>query len=170
MKRGFYIGRFQPFHNGHYKVLERIASEVDEIIIGIGSTQQSHTVSNPFTAGERVLMITRSLATIGKPVYVIPIEDIDKNSLWVAHLKSMVPPFDVVYSSNPLVDQLFSEYGIEVKPTIMFERKTTSGTKIRKQMISGDCSWERRVPFAVADVIAEIYGVKRLLNVARTDD
>ena len=26
MSRGFYIGRFQPYHNGHHSVLERIAA------------------------------------------------------------------------------------------------------------------------------------------------
>ena len=61
MKRGFYIGRFQPYHNGHQSVLEHIAREVDEIVIGIGSAQLSHLPDNPFTAGERVLMITRAL-------------------------------------------------------------------------------------------------------------
>ena len=51
MTRGFYIGRFQPYHNGHQAVLERVASSVDEIIIGVGSAQLSHELENPFTAG-----------------------------------------------------------------------------------------------------------------------
>ncbi|HZK30987.1 MAG TPA: adenylyltransferase/cytidyltransferase family protein, partial [Methanoregula sp.] len=42
MRRGFYIGRFQPYHNGHQSVLEHIADDVDEIVIGIGSAQLSH--------------------------------------------------------------------------------------------------------------------------------
>lgn len=72
---GFYVGRFQPYHNGHQSVLERIASSADEIVIGVGSAQISHTVANPpFTAGERVLMLTRSLADLDCPFYVIPIE------------------------------------------------------------------------------------------------
>jgi len=82
---------------------------VDEIIIGVGSAQMSHDVNNPFTAGERVLMITRSLEDLACPFYVIPIEDIQRNALWVAHVRSIAPPFDHVYSSNPLVVQLFSE-------------------------------------------------------------
>jgi nicotinamide-nucleotide adenylyltransferase len=86
MTRGFYIGRFQPYHNGHQAVLERIAMLVDEIVIGVGSAQQSHQIDNPFTAGERVLMITHALEEIGCPIYVIPIEDIQRNALWVAHL------------------------------------------------------------------------------------
>ena len=116
MKRGFYIGRFQPYHNGHQAVLERIAGETDEIVIGVGSAQLSHQVDNPFTAGERVLMITRALAGLGRPFYVIPIEDIKRNALWVAHVKSMTPPFELCYSSNPLVVRLFhlevGEFGV----------------------------------------------------------
>jgi nicotinamide-nucleotide adenylyltransferase len=67
MSRGFYIGRFQPYHNGHHSVLERIARSVDEIVIGVGSAQLSHTLDNPFTAGERVLMLTRSLTDLDCP-------------------------------------------------------------------------------------------------------
>ena len=39
MKRGFYVGRFQPYHNGHQAVLEELARTCDEIIIGVGSAQ-----------------------------------------------------------------------------------------------------------------------------------
>jgi len=35
--RAFYIGRFQPYHLGHHAVIQKIAKEVDEIVIGIGS-------------------------------------------------------------------------------------------------------------------------------------
>jgi nicotinamide-nucleotide adenylyltransferase len=51
--RGFYIGRFQPYHNGHQHMVEEIIEEVDELVLGIGSADASHTVRNPFTAGER---------------------------------------------------------------------------------------------------------------------
>jgi len=57
MIRALYIGRFQPYHNGHHYVINHIAREVDELIIGFGSAQMSHEPSDPFTAGERVLMI-----------------------------------------------------------------------------------------------------------------
>jgi len=51
MKRGFYVGRFQPYHNGHQAVLTELSQTCDEIIIGVGSAQLSHTLDNPFTAG-----------------------------------------------------------------------------------------------------------------------
>ena len=33
----------------------------DELIVGIGSAQESHTLENPYTAGERIEMIRRCL-------------------------------------------------------------------------------------------------------------
>jgi nicotinamide-nucleotide adenylyltransferase len=168
MKRGFYIGRFQPYHNGHQSVLEHIADEVDEIVIGVGSAQLSHAVDNPFTAGERVLMITRSLASVGCPFYVIPIEDIKRNALWVAHVQSMTPPFDLCYSSNPLVVRLFSEAGVKVLSPSMYERETHSGTEIRRRMLS-NTNWKNLVPPAVSQVIREIDGVARLRQIAQDD-
>ena len=168
MKRGFYIGRFQPYHNGHQSVLEQIAKEVDEIIIGVGSAQLSHQLDNPFTAGERFLMITRALSSIGRPFYVIPIEDIKRNALWVAHVRSMTPPFDLCYSSNPLVVQLFREAGVPVHSPAMYERETHSGTEIRKRMLNGE-PWKQLVPPVVVKAIEEIDGVGRLLQIADDD-
>jgi nicotinamide-nucleotide adenylyltransferase len=166
--RGFYIGRFQPYHNGHQSVLEGIAKKVDEIVIGVGSAQLSHEKDNPFTAGERVLMITRALAALDCPIYVIPIEDINRNALWVAHVRSMAPPFDHIYSSNPLVVQLFKEAGMAVEPTVMYERESLSGTGIRRRIVAGE-PWEHLVPPDVVRVIREIGGVGRLLQIARDD-
>jgi nicotinamide-nucleotide adenylyltransferase len=168
MKRGFYIGRFQPYHNGHHEVLEHIAKEVDEIIIGIGSAQLSHMIDNPFTAGERVLMITRALESLGCPYYVIPIEDIQRNALWVAHVQSMAPPFDLCYSSNPLVVRLFTEAGVKVQSPAMYERDTLSGTKIRERILNGK-PWKKLMPPAVVQVIKEIDGDERLCQIARED-
>jgi nicotinamide-nucleotide adenylyltransferase len=168
MRRGFYIGRFQPYHNGHQSVLEHISREVDEIVIGIGSAQISHLPDNPFTAGERVLMITRALASLGCPFYVIPIEDILRNALWVAHVQAMTPPFDLCYSSNPLVMQLFKEAEITVQSPAMYERETLSGTAIRSRMINGE-PWKNLVPPVVVQVLDEIDGVERLRQISQKD-
>ena len=80
--RGLYIGRFQPYHLGHSQVIQVIAEKVDEIIIGIGSAQQSHQTNNPFTAGERVLMVSQAVEKLDAKTHIIPIEDIHRNSLW----------------------------------------------------------------------------------------
>jgi nicotinamide-nucleotide adenylyltransferase len=113
-------------------------------------------------------MITRSLEKLTIPVYVIPIEDLQRNALWVAHVRSMTPPFDVIYSNNPLVMQLFAEAGCTVRSMEMYQRDTHSGTSIRNLMLGGE-PWEHLVPPAVVSVIKEIGGVKRLQQIAQDD-
>ncbi|HJJ51692.1 MAG TPA: nicotinamide-nucleotide adenylyltransferase [Methanocorpusculum sp.] len=169
MKRGLYVGRFQPFHNGHKAVIDLLCDEVDELIIGIGSAQMSHDIRHPFTAGERVLMIQRVLADAKIPVYIIPLEDIKRNALWVAHVVSMVPPFDVVYTSNPLVIRLFTEAGFRVESPPMYQRQELSGTAIRQKMLEGD-EWKQYVPEAAALVIESVGGVERIRDISRTDE
>ncbi|HDN66098.1 MAG TPA: nicotinamide-nucleotide adenylyltransferase [Methanosarcinales archaeon] len=168
MSRAFYIGRFQPYHIGHHTVLESIAGEVDEIIVGIGSAQRSHELENPFTAGERVVMISRSLKDLDIDCYVIPIEDIQRNAVWVSHVRSMAPHFDLAYTNNPLVFRLFEEAGVQVERSPMHQRDVYSGTIIRKRMLSGE-GWAHLVPRAVAETIDDIGGIERIREIARDD-
>ena len=83
--RGLFLGRFQPFHNGHLYVVEEMIHDksIDEIIIGIGCAQEAYTLENPFTAGERFEMINNTLRMQSwygtKPIYIIPIMDIGSN-------------------------------------------------------------------------------------------
>lgn len=159
--RGFFVGRFQPFHHGHRTFLEEIADEVDGVIVGIGSAQASHTVENPFTAGERVSFIHPSIVDLDATTFAIPIEDINRYSVWVSHVCAMCPPFDVVYSNNPLVRRLFREAGFEIRGVRLIDRDEYRGTTIRQRMIDGD-PWRDRVPEPVVNGIEEIDGVERL--------
>ena len=169
VSRAFYIGRFQPFHNGHLKVISEISKEADELVIGIGSAQLSHTPENPFTAGERIMMISRSLEDLDLYYYVIPINDIYRNAIWVSHVESMTPPFSQVYSNNPLVSRLFSEAGYELKHSPMYNRVAYSGTEIRRRMLSGE-DWQQLVPQAVVKVVEEVKGIERLKQVSMKGD
>ncbi len=166
--RGLFLGRFQPYHNGHHAVVEQIAKEVDELIIAIGSAQWSHSFENPFTAGERVMMVRRAIKDLPIITYVLPIEDIQRNSLYVAHIRTIVPPFQVVYSNNPLIRRLFEEVGVEVRRTPMLRRNEFWGVEIRRRMVKGE-PWEHLVPPAVVEVIHEIDGLERIRAVTETD-
>ena len=166
--RGFYIGRYQPFHDGHRHMVEEIAAEVDELVLGIGSAGDSHSIRNPFTAGERVMMVTKAVEELDVTTYVVPIEDLDRNSVWVSHVQSMTPRFDVAYSNNPLVVRLFEEAGVEVRGSPMFRRDVLEGAELRERMVHGR-DWQVLVPEAVVDVIEEIDGVERIRRIAETD-
>lgn len=165
--RGFFVGRFQPFHLGHRAFLEEIATEVDDVIVGVGSAQASHTQENPFTAGERVSFIHRSITDLEATTFTIPIEDIDRYSVWVSHVRAMCPPFDVVYSNNPLVRRLFREAGFEIRGVRLVNRDEYRGTAIRRRMIDDD-PWRDRVPDPVVRGIEGIDGVERLRRLARS--
>lgn len=169
ISRAFYIGRFQPFHLGHLKVITEISREVDELVIGIGSAQLSHTPENPFTAGERIMMIARSLEKLDLYTYVIPINDIYRNAIWVSHVESMTPPFTKAYSNNPLVSRLFYEAGYDVQYSPMYNRIAYSGTEIRKRMLAEE-NWQELVPPAVVKVIEEVRGIERLKQVSMKGD
>ena len=170
-KRGLIIGRMQPFHNGHMQIIKKTFEEVDELVIGIGSAQISHKITDPFTAGERIMMVTQSLAENNidhKTYYIIPMEDISINSVWPSHVRMMTPPFRKVFSGNPLVQRLFEEGGYEVYSPPLYDRQTLSGTEVRHRMIH-DKNWEELVPSSTCEIIEEIDGVNRIKHLARKE-
>ncbi|KXA99593.1 nicotinamide-nucleotide adenylyltransferase [candidate division MSBL1 archaeon SCGC-AAA259O05] len=168
--RGILLGRYQPPHKGHLEVIREILEEVDEIVIGLGSAQRSHQMDDPFTAGERILMLKRLLTeseiNLSK-VYFVPIPDVKSHSLWVSHVISFSPPFSVVYSGNSLVKRLFKERDFEVRAPPMFNRKEYSESEIRKRIIDNE-DWEHLVPEGVAEAIEEIEGEARLRDLSQT--
>jgi nicotinamide-nucleotide adenylyltransferase len=169
--RALYVGRFQPFHLGHLEAVKYILSNSREMIIVIGSAQESHTLENPFTAGERVYMVRLALSEINVDpgrYYIIPVIDLDVHSLWVSHVCSYVPKFDVVYSNEPLTRRLFIEGGFRVESIPFFKRELCSATEIRRRMLMG-LNWEELVPKSVAEYIKEIKGIERLKDLAKTD-
>jgi nicotinamide-nucleotide adenylyltransferase len=169
--RGLYVGRFQPFHLGHLDAIKTVLKSVDELVIVIGSAQYSHNTNNPFTAGERLVMIRHALQDAGvdhSRFWVVPVPDVHLHMLWVSALEGYTPRFDVVFSNEPLTRRLFMEAGYKVKNIRFFERKIYSSTLIREKMVK-DESWTTLVPKAVAEFIGEIDGVNRLRDLTRTD-
>jgi len=170
MIRGLYVGRFQPYHNGHKAFIQKIAEEVDELVIGIGSAQLSHTVRHPFTAGERILMISRDLTHLDIPLYIIPLEDVKRNSLWVSHVISMCPPVTMIYTSNPLISQLFLEAGRHaVCPSGLCPHKVLSSEEWCSLVKTGG-DWISYVPSDTVRVIEDVGGVERIRQITQTDE
>jgi nicotinamide-nucleotide adenylyltransferase len=167
--RALYIGRFQPYHLGHHAVIKEMAAEAEEIIICIGSAQRSHELEDPFTAGERYLMISKSLRDDGISIfYVVPILDVNWNAVWVSHIESLIPPVDVVFTNNPLIERLFKEQDYNVRVPLLFNRKEYSGSEIRRRILNNE-SWESLVPQAVVAVLKEIDGIKRMEDLEKSD-
>jgi len=144
-----FVGRFQPFHNGHLSAIEQIAREADKIIIGLGSSQYSNTKENPFSAEQRIEMIKAVLKdNFNYEIYLIP--DIHDDDNWVDHVLKIVPKFDVVYTGNPHTKKLFleKEYqvkGIDLVPNI-------NGTTIRDMMVKNQ-NYHHLVPTETLNIL-----------------
>ena len=52
-----FIGRFQPFHNGHKAVIETALKQAKEVVVVVGSSFAARNIRNPFTFQERKAMI-----------------------------------------------------------------------------------------------------------------
>lgn len=71
-----FMGRFQPYHLGHHKVVTEALEKAENVIIVIGSHNRSRTIKNPFTSDERKEMIYVSIPDVDKNrVHFIAQED-----------------------------------------------------------------------------------------------
>src|SRR3989344_3055253 len=101
MNRALFIGRFQPFHNGHLHVAKSLSRKFDEIIIGIGSSQEKNTRNNPFSYNERKAMISNALkANNIRNFKIFPVPDLYDDYKWTNYILKNLPQFDVAYSGT----------------------------------------------------------------------
>jgi nicotinamide-nucleotide adenylyltransferase len=162
--RGLLVGRFQPFHQGHLAVVQEIrtASADRELILGVGSAQESYTWKNPFTSGERLEMIARALheANVDR-VVAIPLPDIERHALWVRYVESQLPSFDRIYTNNPLTRLLFEEAHYSIESPTLVDRRRLEGELVRG-FLADDAGWKPLVPPAVGTYLEEIRAPARL--------
>ena len=167
MKTGVLVGRFQPFHNGHLKAVQFALNHVDLLYIAVGSSQKSHELRNPFTAGERIKMIKMAVDGAGmdcKKIIVVPVPDAEQHSVWVSYVDALVLGYSIVFSNESLTTQLFKERGVKVVPVILENRGNYKGAGIRERIEKGK-PWKHLVPKAVAKIIEDIDGENRLRNI-----
>ncbi|MPV85152.1 bifunctional nicotinamide-nucleotide adenylyltransferase/Nudix hydroxylase [Ostreibacterium oceani] len=75
-----FIGRFQPFHQGHAFVCQRALSQAKKLIILVGSSGNARSLRNPFTFEERQQIINDSLPPeLAKRVIIQPLLDYKYN-------------------------------------------------------------------------------------------
>jgi len=171
VKRGIFVGRFQPPHKGHLGAIKNILKKIHELIIIVGSSQYSHRLNNPFTTGERITMVRKALEEEGiqpSRYWIIPVPDVHLHMLWVSQIIGYTPKFEVVYTNEPLTRRLLIEAGFRVESVPFIKRKIYSASEIRNRMLNGE-NWEELVPKSVECFIKEIDGVARLRDLIRTD-
>lgn len=84
-----FIGRYQPFHNGHKAVIEKALEQAKEVVIVVGSSFSSRSIRNPFTFEERKNMIKSVFAS--ERVHIVPVADYPYDDVkWIGAVQSIV--------------------------------------------------------------------------------
>lgn len=170
MRRALILGRFQPPHAGHLYAIRQTAQAYDQVVVLVGSAQESYTPANPFTAGERIEMLEAALEDAGVGnTRIYPIQDIHRHAQWVAYVDSQVPEYDVVVTNNPLTRTLFGQAGYEIEELEMHRRNECSGTRIRARLAEGKDVGDR-VPQAVARLLDRVDAADRIQALAEDDE
>ncbi|MBI2076928.1 MAG: nicotinamide-nucleotide adenylyltransferase [Euryarchaeota archaeon] len=169
MTRALILGRFQPPHLGHLDAIEQAAKRHDEVVVVVGSAQESFTPTNPFTSGERIEMLRAAVAERGLGnVIIVPLADIHRHGEWVAYVESSVPEFHEVVTNNPLTRLLFETGGYKVTAGKMFHRDVCSATRVRKRLGKGE-SVDDAVSPAVRKILRRIRAERRLRELSQGD-
>lgn len=95
-----FIGRFQPFHFGHRRVVQLALEQADHVLILVGSSFKPRDIMNPFTYDERRTMIENSLEPQDiSRVTIRPLRDyLYNDNKWMAEVQNHV---DLLTSSTP---------------------------------------------------------------------
>ncbi len=167
-KRALFVGRFQPFHHGHLYALKKLLRKYREVVVVIGSSDDSFSPENPFTCGERLEMIRACFpkADLARLI-LVPVPDVNDNRIWVDHVFMHIPAIDAVYSNNQLVKMLFSKHGILVSTIDFYDRGPKEGSLIRRLMADGDRSWTGHVPKNAVDYLDSVEAEARMKKLVR---
>lgn len=86
-----FIGRFEPFHNGHAAVARQALRQARKLIVLVGSADTPRTIRNPWTAPERTVMVRDALPEATDRLLIRPIRDhLYNEALWVAAVQRAV--------------------------------------------------------------------------------
>lgn len=163
-------GRFQPFHNGHARLVDHAASQFDRVIVAISNAHISHTGKDPFTGGERYEMISSyaSEVNLASRLEVVPIPVDDQPTSWVATIRAVCPAFSHVYTRNSWTESVFSFDGIPNSPTLLQGHHVTA-SEVRARMAASE-DWASLVPTRVAEVLTLIDGPSRLRRLSASSN
>ena len=87
-----FIGRFQPFHNEHKRVIDIALTKAHNVLVLVGSSGKARTVRNPFSFEERFDMIFEAFTPEERArIRVRPLRDKTYNdSAWIKQVQGKV--------------------------------------------------------------------------------
>lgn len=150
-----FLGRFQPFHEGHYKVVEKYQEEYENFSLVIGSAEKERTKNNPLSLEERKEVIKECFPEIE----IHGLEDREKNEkgnkTWIKNLEEKIGAEKVI-SGNKLVQRLVREQSsMKIQAPDMHDPEIYSGTEIRRRIRSGE-EWRYLIPRDAQEKLEEL--------------
>lgn len=127
LKRAIFIGRFQPYHYGHIKLIEQKINAGIPILILVRDINVDE--SNPLTTDETIYMINKYHVSMNHDVVVMKIPDIESVNFGRGvgyEVNEYVPPKDI---------------------------EMISATQIRKDIRSDSDNWKLSTPEILHQVL-----------------
>ena len=129
-KRAMFIGRWQPFHNGHKWLINQKLGEGKSILIAVRDIPPDE--KNPFTTEQTVEMIEKVYRDHDVKVVCIPdIESVNYGRGVGYEINEHVPPKDIGF---------------------------ISATGIRNNITAGDDAWKTNVDSSIHELVVEYLG------------
>lgn len=157
-KTGFIIGRFQTFTKGHEKLVDTGLQLCDNVLVIIGSSQESGTFRNPFNSTCRYEMISKVYGKDNPNLEITALPDLtDENDIsteWGSYLMDNVKqilgckPDVMIYGNDESRSGWFSKEELSDITEIIINRNSKdcpiSATYLRKLMIENNYKeWQK---------------------------
>jgi bifunctional NMN adenylyltransferase/nudix hydrolase len=159
---GIYIGRFQPFHVGHFRTLKLALDQAESVILVLGSHRVASDIKNPWSSQERIEMIRACFSPEDlERIYFLPIRDwLYSDNLWLAAVQQQVLAITQGHPSIAIFGHQkdASSYYLDLFPQWdVIETgnyQDLNSTQIRQAYCAGtDSSWLDQVPGGVAQAL-----------------
>ena len=151
----FLVARFQPFHNGHKSLIDKMLNESKYATIIVGSAQDSKSSKNIFNAEERIYML-KNVYGEKENMNIFPLNDIPSDDEWYGYVMQNLAEkskkfgkVEAFYCGGIDEGKWFDKGELKIE---MLDRNTQignlkiSGTEIRNMIKNNDNLWKNYVP------------------------
>ena len=162
------VGRFQPLHNEHVKLIKKSLTESKKLIILLGSHKAAPNLRNPWSYDERIKMFNMTIeGDIRDAIHFAPIRDyLYNDSTWIAQVQKTVrqiiqnDPTREKEASSVCLGGNFKDatsYYLNLFPQWKkvgsFINKNLDATTIRNLYFSEQDGWQDMVPCGTLDFL-----------------
>lgn len=171
-----YIGRFQPFHNGHLRTLQKAMELAKRVVVGIGSDGVEMDYRNPWSSSERMGMIRGALpynTPEGKVVFGFLQDYPYSNEEWANQVIALVQRYTLhnVYQHKTVmitgVKKDASSFYLDMFPMWDFVEgsldEMMNGTDVRNSYFGGDPIeiWSAHLPESTKEFLLDYQTTER---------